>query len=46
MLDRTGDWCYEGGCTYLTNADNTVPTEQDFAELEAFYREPCEASFE
>jgi len=46
MLDRTGDWCFEGGCSYLTDADNRVSNEPDVAELEAMYREPCMASFD
>ncbi len=38
MIDRTGDWCFEGGCTYLTNVDTMT---EDTEELEAMYREPC-----
>lgn len=41
MLDRTGDWCFEGGCTYLTTTDNILDEGLDTAELEAMYREPC-----
>ncbi len=41
MVDRTGDWCFEGGCTYLINADTMVGVELDAEELEAMYIEPC-----
>lgn len=41
MLDRTGDWCFEGGCTYLRGTAAMMDDEPDSAELEAMYREPC-----
>jgi hypothetical protein len=46
MLDRTGEWCFEGGCTYLTSGDDPVPNEQDIDELEDFYCEPCLGSYD
>jgi hypothetical protein len=46
MLDRTGDWCFEGGCTYLTSGDAPVLNEQDIDELEDFYCEPCLGSYD
>ena len=46
MLDRTGDWCFEGGCTYLTDADRKMDNLPDTAELEAMYREPCEGMYD
>ncbi len=45
MLDRTGDWCFEGGCTYMNNA-GTVDDELDTEELEAMYREPCRGMYD
>ncbi len=41
MLDRTGDWCFEGGCTYLTNTDIVRDDDQGTEEGEALYLEPC-----
>ena len=52
MLDTTGDWCFEGGCSYLTDsgitADMTMMNEIDCdeRELEALYNEPCIWSFD
>ena len=40
MLDNTGNWCFEGGCSYMTEA-SIVENDPDFEELEMFYREPC-----
>lgn len=39
MLDRTGDWCFEGDCTYLTT--DFLYSELDTEELEAMYSEDC-----
>lgn len=41
MADRTGDWCFEGGCTYLTDGGTMREDELDTEELEAMYTEPC-----
>jgi hypothetical protein len=41
MLDRTSDWCFEGGCTYLTSLESR-DNEAETDELEKIYREPCE----
>ena len=41
MLDKTGDWCFEGGCTYMAYKDGTLEDELDTTELEAMYLEPC-----
>lgn len=43
MLDRTGEWCFEGGCTYtnMAQADNMLAHDADMEELEALYCEPC-----
>jgi hypothetical protein len=41
MLDQTGDWCFEGGCTFLADSDMTTEEQADTAELETLYREPC-----
>lgn len=46
MLDRTGDWCFEGGCTYLTNTDTKVDDLHDRAALAAMNLEPCVGSFD
>ncbi len=46
MIDRTGDWCFEGGCTYLTNVDTMTEDEFDNEELEAMYREPCSGMYD
>ena len=43
MRDLNLDWCYEGGCTYIADADTTGGDELDTTELEAMYREPCVA---
>lgn len=39
MVDKTGDWCFEGGCTFMMGVN--TEEEQNIAELEALYREPC-----
>ena len=41
MLDKTGDWCFEGGCTYLADRGESSDNELDTTELEAMYMEPC-----
>ncbi|BDV42154.1 hypothetical protein GURASL_10770 [Geotalea uraniireducens] len=43
MLDRTGEWCFEGGCTYLNMTERSDMREDETAseELAALYREPC-----
>lgn len=46
MLDRTGDCCFGGGCTYMTSGDDSVPNELDIDELEDFYCEPCPGSYD
>lgn len=46
MLDRTGEWCYEGGCTYMKSSDDTFTNEPDFGELEDLYCEPCPGSYD
>ena len=45
MIDNSGDWCFEGGCTYLTNSDISVAKEEDSDAL-ALYDEHCAASFD
>jgi hypothetical protein len=46
MLDRTGEWCFEGGCTYLTSSDSMKDNVPDTEELEVLYREPCIGSYD
>lgn len=46
MLDRTGDWCFEGGCTYVTNNDDIVRDNLNRVDMEDFYCEPCVGSFD
>lgn len=41
MVDRTGDWCFEGGCTYMTAGDQARADDFDMGGLEALYLEPC-----
>lgn len=43
MVDRTGEWCFEGGCTYMnmTEQGSMTTGNEDIEELEALYREPC-----
>ncbi len=46
MIDRTGDWCFEGGCTYLSNEDTVAKGEPGIEEVEAMYREPCRGMYD
>lgn len=47
MLDRTGDWCFEGGCTYLTSDDDTVRSnKRESVEQDVFYCVPCVGSYD
>lgn len=46
MLDKTGEWCFEGGCTYLKSMDDDLKNELDTQELEAMYGEPCIAQYD
>jgi hypothetical protein len=32
MLDRTGDWCFEGGCTYMADMGGRGEAELDTEE--------------
>lgn len=46
MLDNTGDWCFEGGCTYQADTGIATEGEADAGELEALYREPCAGMYD
>ncbi len=46
MMDRTGDWCFEGGCTYMVDTGGTDESDLDTTELEAMYMEPCIGSYD
>jgi hypothetical protein len=46
MLDRTGDWCFEGGCTYMADRGETGDNEVDTEELETMYGETCSGMYD
>lgn len=46
MRNLNLDWCYEGGCTHIDDADTIVKDEPNTAQLEEMYREPCIGMFD